>query len=598
MSDSYIQAAPDSTGKLIDASLVTTGAGTGTIYRQRLSVFDPVNNNGAVVNAGGVLSAGPFDLTATGTLSAAQSSLTATSTAIANSTVVLTLGAGQDFFAVNLSGTITTSVIAIDGSVDTSASTTKWFALPFTSFLSPSSMTSLTLASASVNLCGVAPGLAQIRVRMSTLAGSDSIAVLSRGTSASAFLGTTTNPLSVAQLMLNYAQDSVTANLGSAVIPGATLMQSAATGTGAGTVLTTTGYGTVILDVTGSWVGIITVQGTRSGGTTATINALQLTTGVVSSYITADGLYEVDCAGLDSITANVTTWTSGTSVTVYGVPSPVESSPKIVTNRTNSVRATAVVHRSAITAVDKITSPVQMTAGADVISGGSLVQSGTFTLSYAFGNKYGSTLGSPVAATISTAASGGSVHAVKATGAAAVGGTPEYVDIFNSPASANLVPQWVGRCTYAQFINANGVIVTAVGTVSAGSSLGSYVIQVNILGTGLAYNVVPFLYNNAYIPDTLTAINCAGYSLAHIKVDLAVTDLRSLPSLVVVPFLKNGNDGYFEQCQPMGMNILSSTGQSLRQDFVMPVDGASGLVICIDTIAGQGAAATCVVELE
>ena len=387
--------------------------------------------------------------------------------------------------------------------------------------------------------------------------------------------------------------DSVTAQQSAAIIPAATTMQNAVSASGAGTVLTTTGYSTAILTVTGTWVGSIAVTGT-SGGTAVALPVTSVSLGQPLASITADGTYVVDCQGFDSITATVT-WSSGSSVTVTGEVSPLAYPARFM--HTDALRSAAVVHRSAITAVDKITNPAQMTAGADVTAGGSLVQSGTFTLSYAFGNKYGSTTASPVAATISTAGSGGSIHCVKATGAVAAGGTPEWVDIYNSPASANLVPQWVGRCTYTQFINANGVIVTAVGTVSAGSSLGSYVIQVNVLGTGLAYNVVPVLYNNAYIPDTITAVNCTGFKRAHVKCVLVVTDLRSLPSLVVVPYLKN-TDGYYDQCQPMGLNLLSSTGQSLRQDFSMDVDGSSGLVICCDTIAGQGAAWTCSVELE
>ena len=266
--------------------------------------------------------------------------------------------------------------------------------------------------------------------------------------------------------------------------------------------------------------------------------------------------------------------------------------------RTNAARATPIVHRSGITTIDKISVPTAPTGGVDVTSGGALAQATSYYMALAFGNKYGSTGAGAISTAIATAASGGSVHCVKATGATATVGTPEYVDIFMW--SSSTAPLGVGRCTYAQFTNANGVIVTAVGTVTAGSGLGAQVVQVNVVGTGLATNVAPFLSNNAYTPDVADLggyVNCTGYSIAHIKLLVSVTDLRSLPTLIVLPFLLNIYDQYWDATQLLTVPLLTSTGQLLRSDYTLNVDGSTGLLVAVDSLTGQGTSVTILVEL-
>lgn len=237
MADDVVVLAPDSTGKKADMSSLTVGA--NTVYRQRMNLADPtvaaalalVMNSapagteyGLVVRQAGPIGAlaagsaiigkvttdqtthGTSDLvaadlyvgghpnsatypvqtsqpdaTATGTLSAAQASLTATSTAIAGSCVVLALGSGQTTLSINLAGTLTTSTIVVDGSIDPSTSTTSWVPLPFSAYgFLNAAVLSLTLASAAVALDTVCSGLAQVRIRMVAKAGSDSITVLAR----------------------------------------------------------------------------------------------------------------------------------------------------------------------------------------------------------------------------------------------------------------------------------------------------------------------------------------------------------------------------------------------------------------------------------
>jgi hypothetical protein len=142
---------------------------------------------------------------------------------------------------------------------------------------------------------------------------------------------------------------------------------------------------------------------------------------------------------------------------------------------------------------------------------------------------------------------------------------------------------------------ASGIAITAVGTTAAGGSAGK--VNVRLVGTGLGSDVAPFSTNNAYKPTAVTAVDCTGRTKALIHVKAAVTDLRSLPTLSVVPFLKNAATGEFSQGTVVALAPLSAIGKALQQSFTLDVLGASGLVVLVDTISGQGTAATVYVEL-
>lgn len=53
MADDFVEVAPDSTGKKIDNTTVVTGA--GSVYRQRTSLGDAVNNYTASISSGGAV---------------------------------------------------------------------------------------------------------------------------------------------------------------------------------------------------------------------------------------------------------------------------------------------------------------------------------------------------------------------------------------------------------------------------------------------------------------------------------------------------------------------------------------------------------------
>lgn len=250
-------------------------------------------------------------------------------------------------------------------------------------------------------------------------------------------------------------------------------------------------------------------------------------------------------------------------------------------------RTAGVAHRSAVTAADKVASPGTITP-TDVTSGGVLLANTTYRAAAAAYNRYGTTLPSAVAS-VTTANDGNNTHVLRAAFAAVTGA--DGYDIFMSTAVA---PLWVARITEAQ--RASGIVVSAVGTLIAGGAAGA--VDVTLQGTGVATTAVPYTYSTAYRPDTPTPVDCLMYERVNLELVLAVTDLRSAPTLRVVAFWKQSTDGYFIQGDMYDIAMLTSNGTSLRRRLdIERAAGSSGFVLLVDAISGQGASLTAYVNI-
>lgn len=239
-----------------------------------------------------------------------------------------------------------------------------------------------------------------------------------------------------------------------------------------------------------------------------------------------------------------------------------------------------VHHRSAITAADKLAAPGTITS-SDVNEAGSVLTNAQRNYAVSAFNRWGSTLSTSPGNRTPTLN-----HAIRLAFSAVTGA--DGYDIF---LSTDAQPKWVARITEAQ--RAAGGIISSVGTYAAGGAINS--IDIGIDGTGLANNVNPFAVNNAYTPAAsgITAIDCQDYEYLDLYVQLSVTDLRSLPTLVLTGFQQNAtsNSGA-DWCQfwTQTVNILTATQQPLEQMYRVTVAGAEGVVFLVDSIAGQAAA--------
>jgi hypothetical protein len=252
---------------------------------------------------------------------------------------------------------------------------------------------------------------------------------------------------------------------------------------------------------------------------------------------------------------------------------------------TNCDRNGGVLHRSAITAVDKLALPGTLTTSA-ITEAGSTLANVAYYVAVSARNRWGPTGPGALPGTITPTAN----QAVRIAFSAVTGA--DGYDIFLSTDTS--APKWVTYITETQ--RAAGGIASSVGGYAAGGAVNS--IDIGIVGTGLQCTVNPYLSNNAYTPATPTPINCAGYSRAHVMVKVAVTDFRSLPTLNIVPFLNNQvSNTDWHQASLQTVSLLTAVGQSLCQDFEIDVDGSTDLVLLVDGIAGQGTAASIWVEL-
>jgi hypothetical protein len=132
-------------------------------------------------------------------------------------------------------------------------------------------------------------------------------------------------------------------------------LQDAVSATGNGTDFTVDGYGITTLQITGTFVATITFYGSADGTNFVNISATNRNTGARVLNTTSAGLYDIDCRGLQKIRASVT-WTSGTSVTVFGVAEPFSGSNSTLEISNSNVEQTpgsAIPAKAAASSISK-----------------------------------------------------------------------------------------------------------------------------------------------------------------------------------------------------------------------------------------------------
>jgi len=145
--------------------------------------------------------------------------------------------------------------------------------------------------------------------------------------------------------------------------PGTATMQNAAVATGNGTALPVSGYGAACCQVTGTFVGTVVFEGTADGVNWVAIPAIARGASMVFSA-SAPGLYDIDCRGLVSIRARISSYTSG-SITVVGVAEPfagayrpavqdVALSGSYIANESKIVSSLAVAAGAEVNAVQNV----------------------------------------------------------------------------------------------------------------------------------------------------------------------------------------------------------------------------------------------------
>lgn len=263
---------------------------------------------------------------------------------------------------------------------------------------------------------------------------------------------------------------------------------------------------------------------------------------------------------------------------------------------TNSRRNGGTLHRNAVTAADKLSNPSALgSATGETVSGGSLVSATGYYYTVLWRTIFGTT----TVPTITGATTPGSSNNALRL---ALGSPPAgaiAADIFLSTTSTG--PAWVCSVTPTQ-LTTSGCLCVAVGTVTTTGRAPANSIDIGIVGNGLASsNPLYTTYNTAYqtaSQQSITPISCAGYSRAHLLIELSITDWRALPALTIVPFFNNQTQtSDYHAGSAWSMTINTNAGNTLWVDVEIDVDGSTDFYVEIDNIAGQGAAASIWVEL-
>ena len=112
--------------------------------------------------------------------------------------------------------------------------------------------------------------------------------------------------------------------------PVTTTMQAAVAATGPGTSLVVTGYGTAVLQVSGTFVASVAFEASVDAGVTWTsISATQIGAGDIFSSTTIVGAFRITTTGIDLLRARVSSFTSG-AVTVVGRATNAINASKVV----------------------------------------------------------------------------------------------------------------------------------------------------------------------------------------------------------------------------------------------------------------------------
>jgi hypothetical protein len=346
-----------------------------------------------------------------------------------------------------------------------------------------------------------------------------------------------------------------------------------------------------ILDVGGAGVEVLLTAGQALMAASLPVVIASNQAAVPVSNTTLEGKDFATQTTLAALNAKVTAVNTGAVVLAagtaiagkVGIDQTTPGTTNKVEARVNARRGTQVLHRSGITAADLLANPASTAPTvADVTTAGSLAFNTAYRAAFAAGNAQGNTLCSGVA-TQTTANDASSTHGVRLTIPQVTNAT--YYDLFLSTDTA---PKWVARITETQRAAA-GTTVTAVGTTGAGGPNGAGTVDIRVVGTGQQTSAQNFQQSTAYV-TTATAYDSTGWSQVRVQVKMTLTDLRTAPTLILVPaWLNDLNAGQYHLGQPLQMPLASGSGASLFQEFVLDTNGADGVLLLVDAITGQGA---------
>ena len=236
-------------------------------------------------------------------------------------------------------------------------------------------------------------------------------------------------------------------------------------------------------------------------------------------------------------------------------------------------RTESANHRSNVTIADVLSVPTLGTVTSQTITDGTLIVGTTYHWAVMAYNRWGVT----TPTTVGTGTPSGTDNALRIPIDQVTGADGYMIHL-----SIDTAPKGVLQITETQ--RASGISCITAYTPIAGSIAGC--VDIGCIGTGQLTSAVNFVINTAYKPVSITPIvndTNRGKCYLHVKVD--VTDLRTAPTLQLIPFFINANSSG-DWYSGASINLALP---SFEQEIELDINGATSFLILVSSLTGQGA---------
>ncbi len=281
----------------------------------------------------------------------------------------------------------------------------------------------------------------------------------------------------------------------------------------------------------------------------------------------------------------------------------------LATTRPSAVRGTLVEHRAGVSVIDKVqlggftvtAASGTIPAGVTGWTAGTLTGGATYLWRVIPYNRWGNAV---AAMRNGSVVLGGADNAVILS----FSNVPTGVEGFHIFLALNpAAPTWVWSLTTAQVAAGRSCIRVAQAEES------TYGVVANQVAIGvdpaaavtLAWNVAPFLQDNALVPSNATAIDLTGYTQAHIEVivnpvsnpSLAVASggptaltlvQTAAPACSILPLIRESEtSGDYYQAQLQALALHTTDGTTNIKDYLIEVNGG-WLVVLVTALSPTG----------
>ena len=319
-------------------------------------------------------------------------------------------------------------------------------------------------------------------------------------------------------------------------------------------VLALNGASGAAAQISGTWVGTITFEGTLDGTSWFPVNAVSASTSSPQTTTTVNGLYRLTPGGLSSIRANMTAFTSGSASVVLRASSGVGgtfANQILPTKNTDGTSSQSIKAASTAVALTDQSAVVQDANLGNQADASATTDAGTFSLIALFKRLLGK-LSTQLPAALGSTSSAASLPVALSTDSAS-----------GSITTQNLVPGGAATAGSAIEVTLNGAC--SLGIQVTGTYTGALSLQATLDGTAwVTLGGSPFI--NVNTGANLSTITSALQSVFQADVGgfvkARITGLAAMTGAAVVTLRSTANPSMvaLDAALPTGTNSIGNIG--------------------------------------